>query len=453
VNTTEALARFVSELRYDDIPESTRRFVALSLVDAVASAYAGRYSGPELEQVVGVSQRLAGDGEATVIGTSRTMAPAGAALVNGYQVTAASVCDVYAPGHCHITPEVVPPALAVAEAEHSSGRAMITALAAGLEITTRISLGLNYEAFHGRGWHGPGVVGPFGGAAAVGSLLGLDPMAQRNALSLAGSQSAGTLAHWGTPTIKFHQSRAAFSGLLAGMLAAEGYVAGPDVLAGERGSILELYTVGGSAEAMTDRLGERWELEQISLKRWPAGSSLQTLVACLTSLVDGHDVDVSSVEEVAVALPSASYDRHATMPWDSSLRSQLSARFVASVVLHDRSCWLEQFEDARRLDPDVDTFARSRVKVVEMPSLPSSGCEIEIGLKNGERLRIRRDVAKGDPTDPFTLEDVIAKFREASWPYLPSDDVDHVVDRLVNVGECPDVAPVICLLGQDRPES
>lgn len=48
----------------------------------------------------------------------------------------------------------------------------------------------------------PGIVGPFGAAAAVGRLRGLSKLQMRNALGLAGSQSAGTWASWGTPTVK-----------------------------------------------------------------------------------------------------------------------------------------------------------------------------------------------------------------------------------------------------------
>ena len=120
---------------------------------------------------------------------------------------------------------VVPPALAIAERNGASGRALISAVAAGLETTVRVGLGTKYPAFRARGWHSPGVIGPFGGAAAAGKLLGLDAERQRNAFGLAGSQSAGTFAQWGTPTIKFHQSRGALSGLLAALLAEQGFTA------------------------------------------------------------------------------------------------------------------------------------------------------------------------------------------------------------------------------------
>src|SRR5437763_194268 len=156
--------------------------------------------------------------EATVIG-GEPLSLAAATLLNGYLITAVTVCDVHRPTLCHTTPQVVPPALAIAERNGASGRALIAAIAAGLETTVRVGLGTKYPAFRARGWHSPGVIGPFGGAAAAGKLLGLDAERQRHAFGLAGRQSAGTFAHWGTPTIKFHQSRGAPSRLLAAVLA------------------------------------------------------------------------------------------------------------------------------------------------------------------------------------------------------------------------------------------
>ena len=55
-----------------------------------------------------------------------------------------------------------------------SGRDLLVAIAAGLETVVRVGAGMRYPSMRARGWHSPGVIGPFGGAAARRSLLGLD---------------------------------------------------------------------------------------------------------------------------------------------------------------------------------------------------------------------------------------------------------------------------------------
>src|SRR6266436_7411752 len=101
--------------------------------------------------------------------------------------------------------------ISIAERDGLSGRDLLVAIAAGCEVTTRIGLGLDYPAFRAKGWHGPGVLGPFGAAAAVGRLRRFDADTMAKAFGLAGSQAAGTFAAWGTPTVKFHQCRGALS--------------------------------------------------------------------------------------------------------------------------------------------------------------------------------------------------------------------------------------------------
>jgi len=252
---TAELARFIANLEYDQLPAAVRERVKDIILDTLASAIAGRH-GDESRQIRALAAALGASREASVIG-GEPLSLAGATLQNGYLITAVTVCDVHRPTLCHTTPQVVPPALAIAERNGASGRALILAVAAGLETTVRVGLGTKYPAFRAKGWHSPGVIGPFGGAAAAGKLLGLDAERQRNAFGLAGSQSAGTFAHWGTPTIKFHQSRGALSGLMAGLLAEQGFLASTEILTHKDGGLFNACSDGGQPNAVVADLGKR----------------------------------------------------------------------------------------------------------------------------------------------------------------------------------------------------
>src|ERR1700687_1627449 len=192
---TEVLAGFAATLSYDDLPEKVREHCKNLLLDALACAVAG-HRGEETHQLPSLASALAQSDESSVSGGDH-LSLAGATLLNGYLITAVTMCDVHRSTMTHITPEVVPPALGVAERDKRPGRALLVALAAGCEVTTRIGIGLDYPAFRGRGFHGPGVIGPFGAAAAVGSLLKFDADAMARAFGLGGSQAAGTYARYG----------------------------------------------------------------------------------------------------------------------------------------------------------------------------------------------------------------------------------------------------------------
>lgn len=442
ITATDALASFVSSLGYDDIPVVARDRVKDMLLDTFASALAGK-AGDEVAQIDTLARMVGGpSGEATVIG-GKPSSYVGAALLNGYLITAATVCDVHRPTLFHVTPEVVPPAMAAAERAGASGRQFITAVAAGLEVATRIGVGINYPAFRARGWHSPGVIGPFGGAASAGKILGLDTIRQRNALGLAGSQSAGTFAHWGTPTIKFHQSRGSLSGLIAGFLAETGFEAAPDILTAPDGGIFSSYSDGGNGAAVVDRLGERWELMNISLRRWPVASSIQAMVTALLSILEADPLTPGEIDTVDIRLSETVYRMHGELGWDTRFRALLSTRYVASVIVHDRRCWLDQFTPARIADPDVGTFARSKVLVGIEPDLPTNAAIVRITTTAGATHEERRDVPKGDAQDPLSGPEIIEKFLDANRGILSEQTGARIIETVGRLETMDDVLPLL----------
>ncbi len=133
---------------------SVREHCKNLLLDALACAVAGN-QGEETGQIAALASALAQGSESSVIGGGH-LSLAGATLLNGYLITAVTMCDVHRATMTHVTPEIVPPALAIAERDELSGRDLLVAIAAGCEVTTRIGIGLDYPVFRARGWHGPG---------------------------------------------------------------------------------------------------------------------------------------------------------------------------------------------------------------------------------------------------------------------------------------------------------
>jgi 2-methylcitrate dehydratase PrpD len=432
-NLTGQLADFVAATRLDDLPAGTRERARIVLVDTVASALMGTRSA-EAQQIERLAVAVAGRGQSPVVGR-HPLANAGAVLVNGYLITATTVCDVYRPTLCHVTPEVFPPALAVAAEQGAAGADFLLAFALGLEITTRVGLGSNYAAFRANGWHSPGVWGPFGGAAAAGKLLGLDARQQRNAFGLAGSQAAGTFAHWGTPTIKFHQSRGALSGYLAATLAQTGFEAGADVLTAADGGLYGTYSDGGQPAVALDGLGERWELEHLSLRPWPLASSLQSVATALLHLVDTEGASGKTVLRARVGLSRTVYDMHGELPWDDRFHALLSAPYVTAVILADGTCGLDQFTPERLKDAGLDRFARENVEVVVDDGVQGTGAVVDLELADGRQVHDRRAVPHGDEADPLSMADVRAKFLAAADGVLPGRQAAAALERLAAIEE------------------
>jgi 2-methylcitrate dehydratase PrpD len=438
---TRRLAELTASLRFADLPRPVRERVHDLVLDAVGNALGGHGSA-EAAQVLAFARGLGSSGDASLIGGEH-VSPAGAVLGNGYLITALTMCDIHRPTTCHVTPEVVSAALVAAEQEHATGAEFLAAVAAGLEVTTRVGLGLDRAAFRSRGWHTPGVTGPFGAAAAVGRLLGLDAERQNHAFGLAGSQSAGTYAHLGTPTMKFQQARGALSGYLAARLAAEGFTASADVLSHPEGGLYPTYAGGGDAAAALDGLGHRWELEQISLRAWPVAVHLMPVVTGLLDIVAGGGPPADDIRAVHVRVSPQAFEMHGEVLWDSVFRARLSTRYVTSAVLRDRSCGLAQFSAERVADPALTEFARGRVRVEADPNLRNGTARVSVTARDGSVDETTVDVARGEPARPLSRTELDAKFHELAGLRLPPDALAAAASTVRDIEHLPDMAVLL----------
>jgi 2-methylcitrate dehydratase PrpD len=440
---TQTLAKFAATLRYDDLPRGVRDHCKNLLLDALACAIAGRL-GEETGQVAAFASALAQGRESSVIG-AEPLSLAGATLLNAYLVTAVTMCDVYRPTLTHITPEVVPPALAIAERDGLSGRALLTALAAGCEVTTRIGLGLDYLKFRARGWHGPGVIGPFGAAAAVGSLLKFDADTMARAFGLAGSQAAGTFAAWGTPTVKFHQCRGALSGLMAALLAQQQFVATREFLTAKDGGLYNAYTDGGKPDAAIARLGTHWELEQIAMRLWPSASLIQGMVTALFDLINKQQIDFARVRKVRIGLSQGAYNMHGGFAtYKAKFEALLSAHYTAAVILQDRALTLAQFEPKRYDDPKLRRFAAEQVEVRADESISGSQAKVDVETADGATFSERCEHPLGSCENPLSRAQVEQKFRTYADGALPETHIEDVLGAIqglenVSVGKLMDL--------------
>ena len=442
---TQALAKFAATLGYDEVPERVREHCKNLILDALACAVAG-HQGEETGQVAALASALAQGNESSVIGGGY-LSLAGATLLNGYLVTAVTMCDVHRATMTHVTPEIVPPALAIAERDGLAGRDLLVAVAAGCEVTTRIGLGLDYPAFRARGWHGPGIIGPFGAAAAVGSLLKFDADTMARAFGLAGSQAAGTFAAWGTPTVKFHQCRGALSGLMAALLAQQNFVATREFLTAKDGGLYNAYVNGGMPEAATADLGRRFELEQIALRLWPSATLIQGLNTALFDLIGKHEIDAARVRKVRIALSQAAFDMHGGFAtYKAKFEALLSAHYTAAAILHDRALTLAQFEPDRYDDPERRAFAAEKVEVRADAAVAGSQAKIDVEMADGTTLSGACEQPLGSPENPLSRAQIEQKFRSYAVGVLSDAHAADVIAAVNGIEDFGSVRKLMDLL-------
>ena len=441
------LSEFVSELDLGDVSRSAVIHAKTLIIDAVGCALAGDLS-EETPMIRRAAATTFGPGNTTVIGSRERLSPAGATLINSYLITAMTVCDVYRPAHCHMTPLVVAPTMTAAEETGASGRDFLVAAIAGMELIARIALGLDYQAFRARGWHSPGVIGPFGAAAAVGRIRGFDPATMLRALGLAATQSAGSYLSWGTPAVKFHQARGAVSGLLAAQMAEQGFVGGSRPLTDADGGVYNTHSNGGQPDLAVEHLGSSWELEQVAIRLWPGASPVQTMLTALFDLIESEGVDAGQTESVQVGISSEDLETHGGFSRPvGTFEALLSYAYLASLVLHDQRVWFDGVRAPRIHDDQLLEFGEQRVSLVEVADLPVNGCDLTVRLTDGRELHRRVEQAKGTPENPATRADVEKKFLLAAEPRLGEDTASELLAILWDLEHQDQLGILWSLLG------
>jgi 2-methylcitrate dehydratase PrpD len=422
------LAEFAIRNTWSDIPTAAQDSARNLLIDAIACAIAGQQA-PARSDFARVARGL-GDGDHLVVSDDQKAGRAAATLLNSWQTTATTMCDVFRPRMCHVSPPLLGAALADLDDTHSIDE-LLRSFALGAEITVRLCEAMDEQLYRGARWHAPGVIGPFGAATASALLRGIDADTLERAWGLALLQSAGTFAAIGSAGVKFTQARASFAGVLAVDMAAAGLGGQLDPLTHPDGGLLIAYG-GHDPEAVLRGIGDDWRLHGIALRRWPAASSLQSVVEAVIALRD----DGAEPDRIVVELPPQSFALCADKGWPDQLTALQSARWVAATTWRAGDCRLDGFAASALADAATAGLA-GRVVVVEDAALGDGAARVRV---EGDRPReIEVAAALGTPQRPLTGTDVTDKLARVSGEEragrilaaIDSDDVGSLRRALV----------------------
>ena len=204
---TRGIAEFVSNLKYDAIPENVRSRIKLLMLDSLGCALYGA----DLEWTRILQDTLGkvdSSRSCSVWGTNKKLSAPHTALVNGTQVQGFELDDVHRAGVLHVGAVVLPALIAVTELKPGmSGKEFLTSAVAGYEIGPRVGLCMGPEHI-AQGWHSGATLGVFSAASGAARALKLDVGRTVHALGIAGTQAAGLMAaQYGAMVKRMHAGR------------------------------------------------------------------------------------------------------------------------------------------------------------------------------------------------------------------------------------------------------
>ena len=397
------LANFAATFSIANAPASVVERARECLIDTFAIAVRGRAT---KWGEIAIAQASQSSGPCRLIGVPGVKLSAEqAAFANGLLSHALELDSLRKPGAgVHPGAIVVSSALAAAQERGASGRALLEAIIVGFETLMRIGASTLHSA-EPRGFHAPGLTGPFGAAAAVGKIYGFDGDRMNSAFGIAASLSAGVMQFayegQGAMVKRLHIGRAAQNGVFAAQLAERGFEGPHQSLEGKRG-FLATFCGKQDLAKLTDGLGSEFETLKLCLKRYPCHITAHTAIYAAECWQREMGLAPQDVKHITVYGTSRMAELNGNKePADPAL-ANYSIPFSLACALTGNAADPASFDPAKLADPNVRALAQ-KIDVVSDGRESHSDWMTRSVLTLEDGRELEREVAEFPGTPGMSL--------------------------------------------------
>jgi 2-methylcitrate dehydratase PrpD len=444
---SQHIGRFVSELKLTEVPPAVVDKAKLVFLDTLGIALAS--STMDFGKIaISVARKLGGANDSLLIGTANRVAAANAVIANGTLAHGLDYDDTLEEAVVHTGCCAGMTALAVGEEVDASGAAVLEAAIAGTEVLCKVGL-VAPGKFHARGFHPTAICSTFGAAAVAGKLYGLNIDQWVDALGLCGSQSSGIIEYLadGTWTKRMHPGWSAHGGVIATMLAKEGFRGPGRVFEGPHGFFSAF---GGKNDYRFNKLlelGKEWEIPRLTFKSYPCGSISHPYMDCALKIKLKHAPAPEEISEVICRTAEGPVHRL----WEpladkqtpvSSYGAKFSLPYSIAVMLVRGKAGLDEFSDAAIRDPKLlELAAKVRYELDPTIDYPRhfSG-HVKVKMTNGTLFEENQPHPRGGFEDPLAPEEIEAKFRANARLALPASKINGIVDTVNRLEQLPKIS-------------
>jgi 2-methylcitrate dehydratase PrpD len=408
----------------------------------ILDTFAAIVSGAELppgRAALQFVRAYAGQKVATVAVSNILAGPIEAALANGVMAHADETDDSW-PSGWHPGCNVVPSALAVGEQFGISGMHFVRAVTLGYDIGARMLTALRPGIFDThKSTHSIG--GTFGSAAAAGCAASLTPQQMRWLIDYTAQQSSGVAA-WQRDVDHIEKGfvfggMPARNGVTSALLVHSGWTGVDDILSGEHNFLLA-NEPHGDPTALSEQLGERYEILRTSIKKWTVGTPIQGPLDAMEIILKRRPVNADEVREIVVRMdPRTSVVNNRDMP-------DICIQHMLAVMLVDKTVTFHSAHDKPRMKDPIILRHRAKVRLDPAANQPM----LTLALADGTRLSEDVKAVLGTAGNPMTRAQVVAKARELMSPILGASTTTRLIERLLDIENMKNIRELRPLLQQ-----
>jgi len=398
------MAKFAIDLQYDQIPEIAIWEAKRFLLDSIGCALAA-VNNEDMAAMYRFIEKLGGTPEASVIGRDFQTNAANAALMNCLLTRALDYNDIYWEQDPSHPSDMIGAALAAAEVNGKSGKDALVAIIIAYEMELRWCHAAN-PGVREVGWH-HATLTQFVSPLVAGKMydLSLDQMIA--AVGISGSSHftlGGVVAGHLTNMKNTADPLAAQAGVLAALMAREGYEGPVEVIEGKEGLFEVVNNVEWQPEWLLKELGEEFMITQCSYKAFPTEALTHQPISAALQVCQEHNLAAEDISEILVETTA----RGADILSDPSKyqpttkeTADHSLPYVIAAAVADGNVLPDSFSDEKLKDPRIWDLLE-KIKVVADPEIDAmfpgvKRARVSITSNTGETHTAQVDHAKGSP--------------------------------------------------------
>jgi 2-methylcitrate dehydratase PrpD len=369
------------------------------------------------------------DRSVSVVGHEIRLPALRAALVNGTSSHRLDFDDVNATFLGHVSVAVAGAALVLAEQLDLDGEQLLTAYVAGYETACRIAMVVGPLPYV-RGFHYTGTVGTFGAAASCARLLELDAPSTAIAFGLAATQAAGIKSNFGTMTKSLHAGKACENGLLAALLADNGFTAAADTIEAPQGFAAVSGGTCDSGAALADP-PSGWYLRDNLFKYHASCFWTHSTIEGILESIGRAQLAADDVARIVVHISELELGTCVIPEPTTGLEVKFSLAHLAAMVLLGRDPSV--ITDAAARDPEI-IAAREKVILAE-DGVAGQPTRVEITTRGGTKLEAAVDV-NAPARDLATQHQRLSKkFEQLARPVIGSPRTNELRQLITSLDD------------------
>ncbi|MHA6965135.1 MmgE/PrpD family protein [Zobellella denitrificans] len=444
-NPLLALASAAAEWQHRDLVPEVEWATRRAILDWFATTLPGCVLAPAtlLTNAFSASR---GNGGAICYVDGLTGSARHAAMINATASHTVEFDDIFKDGGYHPGSPTIAAALAVAQEEGATLEQLHRAIIGGYETGCRLSLAIQPSHYHY--WHTTATVGTMGAAVATAMLKGCSVEGIAHAIALASSFAGGHQQNLqGEGMAKaMHPGHAADAGILAGTAAAHGITGSLDSLHATNGYAAATSISTGNWSAALDGIGLWTPITRMTVKNHGCCGHIFPALDGLRLMLEKELFALDTIQSIHIQGYNATHRMCDRPSPQSAQEARFSIQYCVAALLLLGAVRLEAFHPDTLCRGDIRALME-KITVTEDPELTAEYpkkrmARIRVVLSTGEEFQHFQKTRKGDPENPLSDDELIAKYHELASSVLSQQTREELKELVLHGSSLPTRVPL-----------